>query len=193
MNLNKNYWSNKYKTNQIGWDTGAITTPLKKYIDQLEDKTIKILIPGAGNSYEAEYLHNNGFKNVFVIDLAKEPLENLKQRVSSFPKEHLIQGNFFELNQTFDLIIEQTFYCALNPELRNNYVKHMNLLLKPKGKIVGLLFQFPLTEKGPPFGGSKQEYLNRFSNFFHIKTLETAYNSIKPRKGSELFIIFEKK
>jgi hypothetical protein len=32
-----------------------------------------------------------------------------------------------------------------------------------------------------------------FENDFHIKTLETAYNSIKPRKENELFFIFEKK
>jgi len=193
MNLNKNYWSEKYQTNQIGWDAGAITTPLKEYIDQIENKNIKILIPGAGNSYEAEYLFNNGFSNVFVVDLAKEPLENLLKRVPKFPTGHLIQDDFFELKETFDLVIEQTFFCALNPNMRARYVSKMAAVLNVKGKIAGLLFQFPLTEKGPPFGGSEQEYLAHFSKLFKIKTLETAYNSIKPREGSELFVIFEKK
>ena len=193
MNLNKDFWSKRYQENQIGWDTGAITTPLKEYIDQLTDKNCKILIPGAGNSYEAEYLHNKGFKQVFVLDLAKEPLDNLLKRVPSFPKKHLLQGDFFDLNQKFDLVIEQTFYCALNPELRDNYVKKMSEIIRANGKITGLLFQFPLTEKGPPFGGSKQEYIKRFSPYFELKTLETAYNSIKPRVKNELFIIFEKK
>jgi len=78
-------------------------------------------------------------------------------------------------------------------ELRDNYVKKMSKIIKPNGKIAGLLFQFPLTEKGPPFGGSKQEYIKRFSPYFELKTLETAYNSIKPRVKNELFIIFEKK
>ena len=193
MNLNKDFWSKRYQENQIGWDTGAITTPLKEYIDQLTNKNCKILIPGAGNSYEAEYLHNKGFKQVFVLDLAKEPLDNLLKRVPSFPKEHLLQGDFFDVNQKFDLVIEQTFYCALNPELRDNYVKKMSEIIRANGKITGLLFQFPLTEKGPPFGGSKQEYIKRFSPYFELKTLETAYNSIKPRVKNELFIIFEKK
>ena len=56
MKLNSDYWENRYKTNEISWDAGTITTPLKEYIDQIEDKSIKILIPGAGNSYEFEYL-----------------------------------------------------------------------------------------------------------------------------------------
>ena len=193
MKLNKNYWSNNYQTNRIGWDTGSITTPLKEYIDQLTNKNCKILIPGTGNSYEAEYLHNKGFKQVYVLDFAKEPLDNLLKRVPSFPKEHLLQGNFFDLKKNFDLVIEQTFYCALNPDLRDNYVKKMFEIINSNGKIAGLLFQFPLTEKGPPFGGSKQEYIKRFSSFFKLRTLETAYNSIKPRAKNELFIIFEKK
>jgi len=193
MNLNKTYWSNNYQNNAIGWDAGSITTPLKAYIDQLKDKNVKILIPGAGNSYEAEYLHNKGFTNVYVIDLAREPLDNLLKRAPTFPKENLLQGDFFTLDDSFDLIIEQTFYCALDPKLRNDYVQKMANILTNNGKIAGLLFQFPLTKEGPPFGGSKQEYLERFSILFKIKTLETAYNSIKPRKEKELFIIFEKK
>ena len=77
--------------------------------------------------------------------------------------------------------------------LRIDYVKKMHYLLKPKGKIIGLLFDFQLTEVGPPFGGTLDEYKNLFKSQFEIKVLEKAYNSIKPRLGSELFFIFEKK
>ena len=129
MKMNKDFWSEKYSNNTIGWDVGEITTPLKEYIDQLEDKNIKILIPGAGNSYEAEYLHNQGFTQVFVLDLAKEPLDNLLKRAPTFPKKHLLQGDFFDLELQFDLILEQTFYCALNPQLRDAYVEKMKKLL----------------------------------------------------------------
>ncbi|MEW5675175.1 methyltransferase [Flavobacterium enshiense] len=190
MTLNKAYWENRYLTNETGWDVGTITTPLKAYIDQLEDKTLKILIPGAGNGYEIDYLLEKGFSNVFVIDLAEAPLKNIRKRNPDLPKENLIQKDFFELEDSFDLIIEQTFFCALNTELRKNYASKTHSLLKPKGKIFGLLFNFPLTEVGPPFGGSKEEYQNLFSELFIIKTLETAYNSIKPRSEKELFFIF---
>ena len=193
MKLNSNYWQNRYQTDQIGWDTGRITTPLKEYFDQIEDKSIRILIPGCGNSYEFEYLLNNGFTNVFVLDYAKAPLENIKKRVPKSKDNQLIYADFFEHQAEYDLIIEQTFFCALDPELRAKYVEKMHSLLSEKGKLVGLLFQFPLTEVGPPFGGSKEAYLKLFSNTFEIKTLETAYNSIKPRKENELFFIFTKK
>jgi hypothetical protein len=186
------YWEDKYQNDKIGWNIGYPSTPIKTYIDQLTDKNIKILIPGAGNAYEAEYLHKNGFTNVWVLDLAKSPLENLKKRVPDFPQEHLLQGDFFKHNTPYDLIFEQTFFCALDPVLRDSYVAKMASLLKSKGKLVGLLFDFELTAQGPPFGGSVAEYQKRFSKHFKIKVLESAHNSIKPRSGRELFAIFEK-
>lgn len=193
MKLNSQYWENRYQTDEIGWDVGTITTPLKEYIDQLEDKSIKILIPGAGNSYEFEYLLQKGFKNVYVLDFAATPLENIQTRIPNCPLNHLIKSDFFEHDGEYDLILEQTFFCALNPNSRQDYVQKMKSLLKPKGILAGLLFQFPLTEAGPPFGGSKEEYFKLFRNDFEIKTLETAKNSIKPREGNELFFTFIKK
>ena len=193
MKFNNNYWEERYKNEETGWDVGAITTPLKEYIDQLEDKSIKILIPGAGNSYEFEYLLSIGFENVSVVDFAQSPLDNIKKRLPNCNANNLILADFFEHQGMYDLILEQTFFCALDPLLRKGYVQKMKSLLKPNGKIAGLLFQFPLTEVGPPFGGSKEEYLGLFQNHFEIKTLETAHNSIKPREENELFFIFTKK
>ena len=193
MKLNSHYWENRYQSNETGWDVGEITTPLKEYIDQIKDKTIKILIPGAGNSYEFEYLMANGFENVCVLDYAQTPLDNIQNRIPNCHSNQLIHADFFKHESKYDLILEQTFFCALDPKLRKEYVQKMTSLLKPNGKLVGLLFQFPLTEEGPPFGGSKEEYLELFQNDFHIKTLETAYNSIKPRQENELFFIFTKK
>ena len=193
MDLNKNFWDLRYQNNETGWDIGYISTPLKKYIDQLTDKNIKILIPGGGNSYEAEYLHNLGFKNVFVVDISPTALTNLKNRVPDFPKNHLINIDFFKLNNSFDLILEQTFFCALTPKLRDSYVLKMNQLLRPNGKLVGLLFNIPLNKDRPPFGGTKKEYLSYFKNYFKIEIMELSYNSISERTNNELFIKLIKK
>ena len=191
--IDKKFWNKRYEEKNTGWDIGYVSTPIKNYIDQLKDKSIKILIPGAGNGYEAEYLHKQGFVNVFVIDISKIPLKNLKKRVTTFPEENLIHGDFFVHDKNYDLIIEQTFFCAINPELRKNYVDKMHQLLKPKRKLVGLLFNTTLNIDHPPFGGNKTEYTNLFRHKFLFKTFEEAYNSIEPRAGKELFINFIKK
>ncbi len=193
MNLNKAYWDKKYTLNKTVWDIGYISPPLRAYIDQLTDKEIKILIPGAGNGYEVDYLFNKGFTNIHVIDIASQPLENLKARIPSFPDGQLIQKDFFELeNHGFDLILEQTFFCSLEPSHRKAYAMKMHGLLNEKGKLVGLLFDRTFKDGGPPFGGNEGEYRRLFNPYLSIKVLERAYNSIKPRKGNELFFIFEK-
>ncbi len=190
------YWTERYEEERTGWDVGFPSTPLKTYIDQLENKELKILIPGGGNAYEAEYLFNNGFRNVFVLDISQVPLDAFQERVPNFPKEQLLCGNFFEHKGVYDLIFEQTFFCSFPPTKSNRslYAKTMNQLLKSKGKLVGLWFDIPL--KGDmvkrPFGGTKTEYLSYLSPYFETLVFEKSYNSIPPRAGSELFGIFQK-
>jgi len=125
MHNEESYWSQRYNEQLTGWDIGYPSTPLKKYIDQLEDKTLKILIPGAGNAYEAEYLFNNGFTNVYVLDISEIPLKAFKKRVPNFPDSQLLHGNFFEHIESYDLILEQTFFCSFEPssENRTRYAK----------------------------------------------------------------------
>ncbi|WP_298507579.1 methyltransferase domain-containing protein [uncultured Kordia sp.] len=195
-NTTKEYWSQRYKDERTGWDIGSPSTPLKEYIDQLTDTTLKILIPGAGNAYEAEYLIAQGFTNVFILDISEIPLQEFQERNPKFPSEQLLCDDFFTHEGTYDLIIEQTFFCSFPPlsETRTQYAQHMATLLKPTGKLVGLWFDIPLTgdlEKRP-FGGSKEEYLLYFKPYFKVKILEKAYNSIPPRAGNELFGIFVK-
>lgn len=187
MNDYENFWNHKYLAEETGWDIGIVSTPLKEYIDQITDTDLKILIPGGGNSYEAEYLFNKGFTNVFVVDISVIPLKNLVTRIPAFPKENLLHSDFFKLDGSFDLILEQTFFCALDPSLRKEYVSKMHKLLKPGGKLAGLLFNIPLNNDTPPFGGNKEEYISLFEEYFKIEKMETAYNSIPQRAGNELF------
>lgn len=188
MELNASFWNDRYLTNDIGWDIGYVSPPLQQYFDQLTDKNLKILIPGGGNSYETEYLFSKGFTNVYVADLSATALQNIKQRIPGFPEHQLIHGNYFDLDLTFDLIIEQTFFCAISPSLRQDYVTQTHQLLAPQGKLVGLLFDIPLNDDQPPFGGSKEEYNRLFNPYFDIQLMEPCYNSIEKRVDSELFI-----
>jgi thiopurine S-methyltransferase len=158
---------------------------------------VKILIPGAGNAYEAEYLWQQGFTNVFVMDISAVPLQAFKKRNPDFPTSQLLQENFFNHKAQYDLIFEQTFFCSFIPtdENRFAYAKHMNSLLKPTGKLVGVWFNIPLTgdmEKRP-FGGDKDLYLKYLGKHLKVICFEHCYNSIPERQGNELFGIFTKK
>lgn len=191
--INTEYWNKKYLDHTHTWDIGYVSTPLKEYIDQLTDNNISILIPGCGNAYEAQYLLDNNFTNITLVDISPVLVENLKEKLKDYPADRLkiICGDFFDLDEQFDLIIEQTFFCALDPKLREDYVAKMQSLLKPGGKLVGLMFNRSFDES-PPFGGSKAEYEKLFQGKLEIKKMEACYNSIERRSGSELFVILKK-
>lgn len=188
MDLSRGFWEQRYDAHDTGWDLGAPSKPLKEYIDQLEDRSLRILIPGGGRAYEAEYAHRKGFSDVRVIDLTDAPFKDLLRRCPDFPEEHLIVGDFFTHEGAYDLIIEQTFFCALDPALRKDYVQHMKRLLAPGGRLVGVLFDDALHSDRPPFGGFKEDYETLFRAEFEDLTLEPCRNSIAPRAGRELWL-----
>ncbi|GGG56124.1 methyltransferase domain-containing protein [Hymenobacter glacieicola] len=194
--LDAAYWQQRYLTGQTGWDAGSITPPLLDYFRQLglPDER-RILIPGAGRAYEAEYLHRQGWRKVWVADVAAAPLRDFQQRVPDFPAAHLLQQDFFALKPTppFDLLVEQTFFCALEPSQRPQYAQQCAQLLRPGGTLMGLLFDTEFSQLGPPFGGSREEYRSYFAPYFDFVHFETATNSLPPRRGRELFICLKKK
>lgn len=189
MDNTQDFWQKRWLESKTGWDIGSPAPPIAEYIDTLPDKNIKILIPGAGNAYEAEYLFKQGFTNVFVMDIAEKPLQNLAERVPQFPAEHLLNENFFEHTGKYDLIIEQTFFVAIDPLMRRNYMIKMHEILKSGGVLAGLLiFDKEPSPGGPPFIDTYDGYKKYFYNeLFKVNRFEIAGNSIKPRAGREIF------
>jgi SAM-dependent methyltransferase len=189
LKLDVTFWDTCWKNNITMWDLKVVSPPIKSYVDTLQDKAVAILIPGCGNAYEAQYLLENGFKNVTIIDISPTLAVQLLQKLENYIGKELtvICGNFFTHTGQYDVIIEQTFFCALDPKIRKDYTEKMHQLLKPTGKLVGLMFN-KIFSGGPPFGGSQEEYFELFSTKFDILKMENCENSIKPRAGTELFI-----
>ena len=189
----QSFWNARWENRQTGWDIGYASPALTQYIDGLTDKDIAILIPGCGNAYEATYLIAKGFSNITLIDIAPIAVANAQEKFKDHPEVKVILGNFFELEESYDLILEQTFFCAIDPSLRPQYIQKMASLLKPSGRLVGVLFNIDFEKEGPPFGGHIAEYHPAFAAYFDIHKMEACYNSIQPRQGSELFINLIKK
>ena len=190
--LSDEFWNQRYVDGSTGWDLGAVSPPIHAYIDQLENKDLKILIPGAGNGHEVSYLHKLGFKNVHVLDFAPLAITTFLEKHPEFPSSQAHTADFFKFEEnSFDLIMEQTLFCAIDPSLREKYAEKSSSLLRDGGKLVGVLFNREF-DGGPPFGGSKSEYLETFKPHYSKVSMEDCYNSIEPRQGNEVFIQLEK-
>lgn len=187
MNLNAEYWNERYLSGSTGWDIGGPSPALMHFLERTVPKDAQVLIPGAGNAYEAIEAFRKGYKHIFVIDWAPEARKNFLEKYSDFPPDQYLSEDFFEHQGHYDFILEQTFFCALDPSLRMNYVKQMHRLLKPGGMLAGLWFDWDF-EGGPPFGGHLNEYKTLFSPVFTELAAYPCAESIAPRTGREVWM-----
>ena len=129
------------------------------------------------------------------MDFSSRAADLFKEICPGFPKDQILTGDFFSLKKPlfFDVIIEQTFFCAIDPTLRPNYIKKTNEILKENGTIIGLLFNREFDTNGPPFGGTEKEYRGLFNSKFNFKKFENSLLSTLPRKEYEFWIELIKK
>jgi SAM-dependent methyltransferase len=197
--MNKNYWEQRWQQNQTGWDLQQVSPPLAAYIDHIKPTYAHqpVLVPGCGSGYEALYLLDAGFSNITMLDISAAAISKMENMLNTHVSDwrqrlHLACGDFFTHIGSYHLILEQTFFCALDPKLRLAYAQKMHELLAPSGVLAGVLFNRDF-EGGPPFGGNTAEYSQLFKELFTIEILEPCRNSVAPRLGSEVFIQMRKK
>lgn len=193
MKLDAAYWNSRYHASQTAWDLGRVSSPIRHIVDDLVDKEQRILIPGAGYGHEAVYLYEQGFKDVTVLDYACEPIEILASKNLDKGRIKLVQQNFFDHQGEYDLILEQTFFCALELRFRESYPNKIHQLLSNKGQLKGIFFSFPDQRDEPPYTGTAEEYKKLFEPYITIKILEPCTFSEPSRSGKELFIELEKR
>ena len=96
--------------------------------------------------------------------------------------------DFFHLperyNGTFDWMLEQTFFCAINPKRRSDYVEIASRVLKRRGMLAALFYETG-EEDGPPFNTSPEQVRKFFEPNFTIQHLEKTQHSIERRRGKE--------
>ncbi len=192
LEFDETFWSSRYRSGTTGWDIGSASPPIYQYLCQIDTKSVEVLVPGAGSAYEVAMAWQLGFAKIHLLDISSIPIQGFLERFPLFPAAQVHHQDFFDHSGKYDLILEQTFFCALAPVLRATYAEKMHSLLKPGGRLVGVLFNREFGSEGPPFGGTAEEYLAYFQPYFEIDTFEFCYNSIPQRAGSELFINLRK-
>ncbi len=189
------FWNDIYKKNEAMWDTGSTTPAFVNYFKSVKSSK-KIIVPGSGNGYDCLYLSNLNH-SVYAVDFAEEPIDNMNSNNKS--NLNVIFEDYFNLdlkyNNTFDYFLEYTFYCAIDPSRRYEYIKKAYDLLKPEGVFVGFLLPVnkPLDSDGPPFGVPLEDTKKIFSEFFYDIKISKSEFSIIPRTENELFITMKKK
>ena len=191
------YWEKSYQSGDMSWDLGGPTPIFNDWI-QFKTDSLSICILGAGNGCDAINFAEKGH-NVTAVDFAESAIDNMHTSAQNKGVQiNLIHSDIFDLcklfNHTFDIVLEYTCFCAIDPVRRMDYVRMTNKILKPDGKLVALLFPIDkdINDDGPPFAVDLDSTISLFSKYFILDTKETPSLSIERRNGREVFVIFKK-
>lgn len=188
-------WQEHYDANDLGWDLGKVSPPFVKLWQEGKLPIGKALVPGCGRGHEVVFLAENGF-DVTGIDYSTGAITYLNNAL----KERSLKGevlcqDFFNLdeshNSAYDLVLEQTFFCAIPPRQRADYALNVSRILKPGGVLIGLFYHAG-QPGGPPHNTTREDIEIHFSKHFEIQELNKTSLSAEQRKDKEWLAILRK-
>ena len=191
--MNKD-WDKAYQEGVTPWDKGYASPPLAQWLEShsLEGEGIVL---GCGLGHDVRLLANY-CDQVTGIDISQTAIAEA-QRICPVKNESYKIVNFFDLgegfNQSFDWVVEHTFFCAITPDLRQSYVKNLTKVLKPNGCLIAVFFlkdKDSSDSKGPPYKIDKADLENYFGHAFEIieSYIPKVHYQCRPY-GSEYFCL----
>ena len=149
-NIKKNHWETVYENknpNQVSWTQEIPKTSLDFIHSFGLTKTAKIIDIGGGDSKLADYLLNEGFENITVLDISAKALDKAKKRLGNkAQKINLVVSDITEFNpdSTFDVWHDRATFHFLTTS--DQVAKYMDIARK---SVNGFLTIGTFSEKGP--------------------------------------------
>lgn len=197
----KEHWDRIYKTNtpeQVSWTQPIPQTSLDFIHSFNLPKTSKIIDIGGGDSKLVDYLLEEGFENITVLDISETALEKAKNRLGSKSKQvKWIVSDItnFQPNEEYDLWHDRATFHFLTEE------SHISIYLNIAAKAIKqYLVIGTFSENGPekcsglPIKQYSEEQLqNRLSKgFTKIKCINEDHITPFQSKQNFLFCSFKK-
>lgn len=213
-----NYWDQRFNSGDTPWELNAPSGALFEavsamYADERALQGVTVLSPGCGTGADALELARRGAL-VTALDWSPHACARLKERsarlrLPSFLGDvQVVHGDFFASSPNqVELVCEHTFFCAIDPVRRPEYVRAVIRWLQPGGYLIGNFFILPESEiselselslaksgDGPPFATTESELLGLLNSHFDTVTLRPASKGEPGRRaGMEWIGIFRRR
>eukprot|EP00285_Hemiselmis_virescens_P008436 CAMPEP_0173379324 /NCGR_PEP_ID=MMETSP1356-20130122/2320_1 /TAXON_ID=77927 ORGANISM="Hemiselmis virescens, Strain PCC157" /NCGR_SAMPLE_ID=MMETSP1356 /ASSEMBLY_ACC=CAM_ASM_000847 /LENGTH=196 /DNA_ID=CAMNT_0014332641 /DNA_START=420 /DNA_END=1007 /DNA_ORIENTATION=+ len=112
------------------------------------------LVPGCGRGYALAALSKGGCARVHGLEISQTAVTRANEYLKGVGvgKEVTVaDGDFFAHAETYDVVYDCTFLCAIPPERREEWAVKMAQLIRPGGVLVTLIF--PVREGVEPADG----------------------------------------
>lgn len=199
-------WQGRWDENKLGWQQDEVHPALTKYQDRITGNQdscpdgggFRWFVPLCGKSHDMAYLaQQDNTAQVVGVD-------GIRKALDEFAKEHpdlkvqpdgkagnhdrltgssiaLLKGDFFALDAEttggqFDAVMDRASMVAIDPSLREDYVKVVGKLVKPGGKILLVTIEKRTGEeealkKGPPFSISEADVRKLYEGQDFVKSV----------------------
>ncbi len=190
-------WLKFWENNETNWHGDKITQELVEYFELFElEPRDKVFVPLCGKSLDMLYIMNQGFSVVGVeiseIGVRQFFRENdLTYKITRVDDFNLYSsenleiycGDFFSLTSkhlnNVKAVLDSKSLIALEPDLRQKYVKYLNDIISVGARILLVTLQYPQHQmSGPPFSVDKSEVESLFSMTFENRELRS-FNDIE--------------
>jgi SAM-dependent methyltransferase len=188
------FWQNAYLENRFHWDLQAAHPALYDFIPGMRLPKLRVLILGCGHGHDAHFFASKGHI-VTAVDFSELAIKSAREL---YPDSNInwICADVFSwsknIHAEYDLIFEHTFFCAIEPKLRQQLVQIWSQLLLKGGSFIAVFFILDQTS-APPFGATEWEIRERLKKNFQFLTWGRYKKSVPGRSGKELFITAVKK
>ena len=193
--MSREYWEQRYQTKDMPWEKGAPSPGLVDFLAMNPDlQRGTVGVPGCGSGHDVREFAKAGFA-AFGFDLAPSAIALAEAQTKAaglaaqFTLADFLQD---EPPQKFDWLFEHTFFCAIQPGERDDYVRAVLRWLKPGGFYLAVNYILIEGDDGPPFRTSRAEQLERFSPHFALLADWTP-RSYPNREGREQMFWWRRK
>lgn len=185
-------WDKCWEERVTPWDLGQVT-PIVSHLVQQQGLLPRgrVLVPGCGAGYDVLALASPN-RYVIGVDISEKAVKQALELASSAPNAkycEFVKADFFTWApvETFDLIFDYTFFCALEPSMRSAWGKRVAELLKHDGELITLMFPIGDHEGGPPYAVSIPRYEEVLHPLgFEAISIENNEIAVGRRKGREM-------
>ena len=189
------FWNSLYLGGRDAWELARAAPPIERWFSSHSPAGKRALVVGCGRGHEARILAFAG-ATVTAIDFAPQAITEARALATAAGLTiDFRQRDLFRLPEEadrYDLIVEHTCFCAIDPARRAEYVEVMAALLVEGGELVGLFWSHG-RPGGPPFTTTLAELRTLFSPRFEVLDEHLATDSVALRAGQELLIRFRRR